>query len=150
MFTSTFCPRGWLETDGRMLPIEQYQSLFSLLRDNFGGDGRTYFALPDLRGRVAIGVGAGPGLSPYTLGQTGGSERVALDIHEMPDHTHAVSVSDKTGDGTTSVAAGAKDDLGKQAGAILPSGMSQPHENRPPFQVIRYCICVKGIYPERP
>jgi len=150
MFSATFCPRGWMDADGSLLPINRFGSLYSLLRDNFGGDGHTNFALPDLRGRVAVGAGAGPGLSPYALGQSGGSEQVRLGINEMPDHTHSVHVSEKVGDGSTSLASGVKGDLGTQAGAVLPSGKSQPHENPPPFLVVRYCICVDGLYPERP
>lgn len=150
IFAGTFCPRGWMDTDGSLLPIKKFPSLYSLLRNNFGGDGNTTFALPDLRGRVAVGAGTGPGLSPYTLGQSGGSEQVTLGINEMPDHAHSVSISENVGDGSSSLASGAKGDHVGQSNAVLPSGKSQPHENRPPFLVVRYCICVDGRFPERP
>ncbi len=76
----TFCPRGWMDADGRLLPISQNTALFSLYGTTFGGDGRTTFGLPDLRGRVPMQTGSGPGLSPRQMGQSGGSETNTLTV----------------------------------------------------------------------
>jgi len=91
MFAGNFAPRGWALCDGRLLAISSNSALFSILGTTYGGDGRTTFALPDLRGRVAIGEGNGPGLRQRTLGQQMGREEVALGLNEMPAHTHTVN-----------------------------------------------------------
>ena len=88
------CPKtpiGWFPCDGRQLPIQQYAALYSILGNVFGGDGKTYFNLPDLRSRIPVGVGQGTSLSPYLLGQKGGVESVALTVQQMAAHTHAAS-----------------------------------------------------------
>ena len=94
MFAGNFAPRGWALCDGQLLPIAQNTALFSLIGTFYGGDGRTTFGLPDLRGRVPIHDGAsqGPGLSPYQLGQKGGAEGVTLTQDQMPSHTHGIQV----------------------------------------------------------
>lgn len=84
-------PDGWLPCDGRLLPIAQHQALFSILGTIYGGDGRTTFALPDLRGRLPIGAGQGPGLSPHMLGSTGGTYSVTLQQMELPVHAHPIA-----------------------------------------------------------
>lgn len=81
MFGGNFAPRGWADCNGQLLQISQYSALFSLLGTIYGGDGRTTFGLPDLRGRVPIHPGSGPGLTPYTQGQKGGSEKVSTHRH---------------------------------------------------------------------
>jgi microcystin-dependent protein len=108
LFSGNFAPRGWAFCDGQLLSINQYQALFSLLGTTYGGDGRTSFALPDLRSRVAVHPGRGPGLSTYKLGQRGGQETHILSISEMPNHTHGATLDNGTasikissGDGTT-------------------------------------------------
>jgi microcystin-dependent protein len=83
-----FPPKGWQFCQGQLLPINQNQALFSLLGTTYGGNGTTTFGLPDLRGRVVLGVGSGPGLSPYIWGQQGGTEAVALTPAQMPPHGH--------------------------------------------------------------
>jgi microcystin-dependent protein len=83
-----FAPRGWAFCDGQLLPISQHTALYSLLGTTYGGDGHTTFALPDLRGRVAIHPGNGPGVDQITLGQKGGANKVALTVGNMPSHTH--------------------------------------------------------------
>lgn len=90
MFGGNFAPRGWAFCDGQLLPIAQNTALFSLLGTIYGGDGRTTFALPDLRGRVPVHSGNGPGLSDYRVGQRGGSERIILTINQIPSHNHSV------------------------------------------------------------
>lgn len=93
MFGGNFAPRGWAFCDGQLLPIASNSALFSLLGTTYGGDGRTTFALPDLRGRTPIHPGTGPGLSTYVLGQRGGEERVTLNQLQIPSHTHFTSAS---------------------------------------------------------
>ena len=84
-----FTPRNWAPCDGRLISIASNTALFSLLGTTYGGNGTTTFALPDLRGRVPVGQGSGPGLSPYSLGQMGGVETVTLTTTQIPSHTHA-------------------------------------------------------------
>lgn len=88
LFAGNFAPRGWAFCDGQLLPIAQYSALFSLLGTTYGGDGRTTFALPDLRGRAPIGPRNGPGLSDYRLGVKGGVEHVTLNLAQIPSHNH--------------------------------------------------------------
>ena len=90
-----FAPRGWAFCNGQILPIAQNTALFSLLGTTYGGNGQTTFALPDLRGRVAISSGQGPGLSNYDLGQVGGTETETLTINQMPMHAHPSAPSDR-------------------------------------------------------
>ena len=89
MFAGNFAPRGWAFCDGQLLAVSQNDALFSLLGTIYGGDGRTTFGLPDMRGRVAIHAGSGPGLSPRRLGAKAGSEKETLTVNQMPSHTHA-------------------------------------------------------------
>src|ERR1041385_3867939 len=93
MFGFNFAPRGWAFCNGQILPIAQNTALFSLLGTTYGGNGQTTFALPDLRGRVPIHFGQGPGLSLYDLGQVGGSETVTLTPSTMPAHNHSLACS---------------------------------------------------------
>ena len=88
-----FCPRGWAFCNGQILPISQNTALFSLLGTTYGGNGQTTFALPDLRGRVPVYSGQGPGLSSYDLGQVGGTESVTLNLNQTPAHNHLVNAS---------------------------------------------------------
>ena len=88
-----FAPRGWALCDGQLLPIASNTALFSLLGTAFGGDGRTTFALPDLRGRTPLGVGNGAGLNDVTWGQRGGSENVTLTVAQIPSHNHTITAS---------------------------------------------------------
>lgn len=94
LFAGNFAPRGWALCHGQLLPINQNQSLFSLLGTIYGGDGRTTFALPDLRSRVPIGAGRGPGLSNHNQGARGGTESNTLLTPNLPPHNHAVTVGD--------------------------------------------------------
>ena len=93
MFGGNFAPRQWAFCDGQLLPISQNTALFSLLGTTYGGDGRTTFALPELRGRVAMHPGSGPGLSTRKLGQKGGSETNTLSANQLPAHKHTLSIS---------------------------------------------------------
>jgi len=95
MFAGSYAPRGWAFCHGQLLSIAQNQALFSILNNTYGGDGRTSFALPDLRGRVPISAGNGTDLSTYQLGQSGGAESVALKISQMPQHNHSATFTSK-------------------------------------------------------
>ena len=96
LFSGDFAPRNWLICAGQILVISQYDALFSIISNTYGGDGKTTFALPDLRGRAAIGVGQGPGLSSRKRGQHVGVEQVLLDANQMPSHTHEGAVQSAT------------------------------------------------------
>src|SRR5436305_2548610 len=91
MFAGNFAPRGWATCDGQILPIAQNTALFSLLGTQYGGNGQTTFALPDLRGRVPIHYGQGPGLSPYDIGEAAGTETITLTQNEIPAHSHTLN-----------------------------------------------------------
>jgi microcystin-dependent protein len=127
MFGGNFAPRGWALCNGQLLAISQNSALFSILGTTYGGDGRTTFALPDLRGRSAIHVGTGPGLSDIKLGQRGGAEYHTLNILEMPNHFHTVSF-DAPGSTAAAVAPRATSDEGatdEAEGNILASGIDK-------------------------
>ncbi len=126
VFAGNFQP-GWMFADGRLLPIDQYTALFSLIGTTYGGDGQTTFALPDLRGRVARGTGQGPGLSNIALGETGGAENTSLTALQLPNHDH-----DLPGGGTTGA-----------------TGGNQPVSNEQPYLGMNYAIALQGIFPAR-
>jgi microcystin-dependent protein len=156
-----FCPRGSAEASGQLLSIASNTALFSLIGTTYGGDGRTTFALPDLRGRVPVHLGNGPGLSSYSLGETGGQEQVTLTTNQMPTHHHELNASEDAvdTDPAGSVLGSPKNkkiyDAPNMASTTLASsamsdvGGSQPHENRPPYLTLRACIATVGIYPSR-
>jgi microcystin-dependent protein len=157
----TFAPQGWAFCNGQILSIAQNTALFSLLGTTYGGDGRSTFALPDLRGRVPISAGQGPGLSNYTLGEVSGTETVTLDTTQLPAHRHTVVANSgpaSTGrpDGavpartSANAYAVAPDETAMNAGMLGVSGGSQPHNNLQPFLVLNWCIALQGIFPSRP
>ena len=102
MFGFTFAPRGWMFCQGQLLPINQNQALFSLLGTTYGGNGQTTFALPDMRGRVPVGMGNGPGLSPYVQGEMVGSESITINMTQMPAHTHVATATSTSTSTSTS------------------------------------------------
>jgi microcystin-dependent protein len=157
-----YAPVGWLPCDGRVLAIDQYPVLFQLIGTTYGGDGQSNFAVPNLSGQVAVGMGQGNNLQPYAIGQTAGSETVTLTDAQLASHTHAISAS--TANGTASVPgpsntlavntatgvpvySAAPPAATMAAAAISQVGGSQPHENRQPYLVINYIIATDGIYP---
>ncbi|MCA9638552.1 MAG: phage tail protein [Myxococcales bacterium] len=155
MFAGNFAPRGWALCDGQLLPISQNQALFSILGTTYGGDGRTTFALPDLRGRAPIHAGHGPGLSDYRLGQKGGAESVTLTVNQMPSHNHTLAMN---GEGAATKQAGylaASEIYGETADKSAPAntisnaGGNQPVSNIQPYVVVNYIIALQGIFPSR-
>lgn len=125
-FGFNFCPRGWAAADGQLLPIHQNEALFSLFGTNYGGDGRTTFALPDLRGRVAIHMGTGPGLNPYQIGQKGGVE----------------STTQSAGYAATAGQEGNKDAVA----VVVDRGAVN---NMQPYTVVNWCVATVGVFPSR-
>lgn len=165
MFGGNFAPRGWALCDGQLLPISQYSALFSILGTTYGGDGRTTFALPDMRGRVSIHAGNGPGLSDYQLGQKGGSETNTLTTNQLPSHNHHLNIyngqgsspegSNKTlaGTGTTVPPEGTWTDNSPNAtaesNAVASTGGGQPVNNIQPYLTVNYIIALQGVFPSR-
>lgn len=165
IFGFNFAPAGWAQCQGQLMPISQNTALFSLLGTQYGGDGRTTFALPNLQGQIPVGQGQGPGLSQYNVGETAGSETVTLTLAEIPSHTHTLPVD--AGDGrapapspTTVLGAtgrGAMDVYAATAtsGATMTvssvgiGGGSQGHNNMMPYVALNYCISLGGIFPAR-
>ncbi|HEX4695941.1 phage tail protein [Sphingomonas sp.] len=166
-FGFNFPPRNYMFASGQLLPIAQYTALFSILGTTYGGNGTTNFALPDLRGRVAIAQGQGPGLSQYVLGETTGTENVTLLSTEMPAHTHQMmggTVANAPNQVSGTPEAGAMfggSSPGKAyvatAANLTPmavqtigfTGGGQVHNNIQPVLCINYCVAIQGIFPTR-
>jgi microcystin-dependent protein len=151
-----FAPKGWAQCNGQFLPINQNQALFSLLGTQYGGNGQTTFALPDLRGRVPFHRVAGLD----NVGQAGGEESHALSQNAMPVHMHAVNATNTAGDQVSPaglVPANPGVNGYAAPGALVPlspltignTGGSQPHENRSPYLALNVCIALTGIFPSR-
>lgn len=164
IFAGNFAPRGWALCDGQLLPIASNSALFSLLGTMYGGDGRTTFALPDLRGRAPIHVGTGPGLTPRRQGEKGGSETNTLNVQQLPSHNHTASLKVSNQDGEDSDPTGqylgktestelyqstATGQMAADSVAVANTGGSQPVNNMQPVLAINYIICTQGIYPSR-
>lgn len=157
MFTCDYAPIEWLQAAGQTLPISQYQSLFSLLGTDYGGDGRTNFRLPDLRGRTPIHRSAA-----LPIGKSGGAEKVILTESEIPAHSHLLQGSSLAGNSNapSNAVLGSEPDADKpygdydaaqsaalRMGTVAYVGGDQPHDNMQPFQAIGFCICVEGLFP---
>jgi microcystin-dependent protein len=153
-----FAPRGWALCNGQLLAIAQNTALFSLLGTQYGGNGQTTFALPDLRGRVPIHQGQGPGLSSYTVGQMAGQETNTLTINQMPQHNHLLASTNTAA--TTSrpngaiLAAGGSYSTSPDGGQMLAqavgiSGGNQPHNIIQPYLTLNWVIALEGIFPSR-
>ena len=159
-----FAPPGWLPCDGSVVPISEYEVLFTLLVTTYGGNGSTTFGLPDLRGRSPVNAGQGNGLSNHVLGQIAGTENVTLTGSQIGGHSHALMASARTGTISTpgngvaiatveapniSVFGPPPATTALAAGAVGLAGGSQPHENRQPFLTVNYIISCLGIYPSQ-
>ena len=160
LFGGNFAILGYAFCRGQLLSIAQNDALFSLLGTTYGGDGVNTFGLPDLRGRLPIGQGTGPGLSPRTVGQVGGSETVTLTAGQMASHNHPVVCS--TGAGTSGVPTGnfwaananassaqfaAAPDTLMNGASLSSTGGNQPHDNMMPILALNFIIAINGIYP---
>ena len=169
LFAGNFAPLGWQFCDGRLLPISQYPAVFAILGTNYGGDGVNTFGLPDLRSRVPLGSGQGPGLSNYSLGQKTGSETTTATINNLPQHNHLITgsvkipINDSNADAdgpvgaflgtpgesiysstTNGFAANATSDLSTGV-----TGANSPLSIRQPVLALNYIICLEGIFPSR-
>jgi microcystin-dependent protein len=159
LFAGNFAPAGWMFCQGQLLPIAENEVLFVLIGTTYSGDGQNTFALPDLRGRVPVHQGQGPGLSPRTLGAVHGTETVTLTPQQIPLHTHALHASSAAASGTapgdallaaTPVASydSAAGSVAMAAIAVGSAGGNQPHENMAPTLAVNYIISLFGIYPQ--
>jgi microcystin-dependent protein len=160
MFAGNFAPANWMFCDGALLPISEYDVLYTLIGTTYGGDGVTTFALPDLRSRVPVHQGPDSFGNNYIIGQSGGAENVTLTTQQMPAHTHPVAVV--SGPGTANTPQnnffanwpGAQySDQGANttlnAGALQNAGNNLPHDNMLPFQAVNFIISLFGIYPSQ-
>lgn len=156
-----FAPRGWAFCDGQLLPISQNSALFSLLGTNYGGNGTSDFALPDMRGRLMISAGQGPGLSDYAQGQTGGEATHTLIQSELPPHNHALQASTAVATATAPTNSvygqaasgnlyGDNGTATMAANAIGAAGGGQAHNNMMPVTTLNCIIALQGIFPSRP
>ncbi len=158
MFGFNFAPVGWQACDGSLLAIAEYDTLFALIGTTYGGDGQNTFGVPDLRGRVPLHQGSGPGLSTYVIGQTGGTETVTLAANQI-DHTHALPVSSAAAtspspalgvmaaDSLDPVYSAGAPDVEMHPTSVGVAGGNQPHENMMPTLTVSYCISLFGIFP---
>ncbi len=160
IFAGNFPPRNWAFCDGQLQSIAQNQAMFSILGTIYGGDGRTTFALPELRGRTVIGPGSGPGLPTYREGQKLGNYQTVLNSTNLPSHNHVAQVAVSTEDGEESTPTGvlAKSTSynedptsGVHLGGVVTgnTGGNQPMNNQQPYLAIRYIICLYGTFPSR-
>lgn len=162
MFAGNFAPRGWAFCDGQLLAVSQNDALFSLLGTIYGGDGRTTFGLPDLRGRIPVHMGSGPALSPRRLGLKSGAERHTLTASELPSHTHTPAASAQSGNNTgenperfaasqlkTAYRTNVRNLRSLNGQSVDNNGGSQSHDNMMPFACVNYIIALMGIYPSR-
>lgn len=171
-FAGNFAPTGWALCYGQLLPISQNTALFSLLGTYYGGDGKTTFALPDLRGRTIVGAGQGVGLSIYDLGQSGGTETTTLISTQLPVHSHPVQLGytpkcSSSNGNTTGPGGSAYAPLSSGAAAFSSTfnqkmlsynatvntgvfGPNQPFSNRNPYLALTHIICMSGVFPARP
>jgi microcystin-dependent protein len=162
MFAGNFAPAGWMFCEGQLLPISENETLFNLIGTTYGGDGQETFALPDLRGRVPIHQGTGPGLTSRQLAETGGTETVTLTTNTIPIHTHPALCNDGTGASTSNPNAGTWTTadtanylstgattgfMGTPSILSSPVGGSQPHENLVPYLCVDFIISLFGIFP---
>lgn len=162
MFAGNFAPRGWAFCDGQLLAVSQNDALFSLLGTTYGGDGRTTFGLPDMRGRIPVHAGSGPGLSPRRLGSNAGTEEETLTVNQLPFHSHPLTAK--------SAVATVRNPQGKVLAqpptflytdiptkplvdmspeAVGNAGGSRSHTNLMPFLCVHFIIALFGIYPSR-
>ncbi|MEQ3661408.1 MAG: tail fiber protein [Flavobacterium sp.] len=172
IFAGTFAPRGYMYCAGQLLSIAQYSALYSIIGTNYGGDGRTTFALPDLRSRVPVGggMGTGPGLPNIKIGDIGGEVTHTLTLSEIPSHNHSLVANNQNATQSAATIGASIATPGAVSGrdftatlgynttapntplagtSISNSGGSLPHNNMQPFLGISYIICIEGVFPPR-
>ncbi|WP_339717715.1 phage tail protein [Cyclobacterium amurskyense] len=170
MFAGNFAPRGYAICDGRLLKIKDNQSLFSIIGNMYGGDGRTTFALPDLRGRMPVGIGNGQGLSTKKIGEKGGQEATKLEEKNMPAHSHTLNSSSEAATSSNpkdnfpalshvkvnrfkppyaveTFAGTSNSNMNDKTIGL--SGQNEPFDQMPPYLGINFIICIQGYYPAR-
>ena len=158
----TFAPRGWAECNGQLLPILPNTTLFSLIGTVYGGDGVTNFALPDMRGRMPMHAGQGPGLTNREQGEPAGAETATLTLAQLPAHSHDLKATNTEANVNSPTAnlpatkqrvalyASGPADTTMSPLTIAQTGGSQPHNNMPPYLVVKCIIATEGIFPSRP
>jgi microcystin-dependent protein len=170
MFAGNFAPRSWALCEGQLLPISQNQAMFSILGTTYGGDGRTSFGLPDLRGRMAISSGIGPGLSNIALGQRSGAPSLSISVANLPAHNHTLNAGNVAGTNSSPVSGSpalaqvrvergaaaidvnafgvtSNDILG--SGAVGNTGGNIPVALQNPYLAVNFIICLFGVFPSR-
>ena len=164
IFSFQRIPIGWQACDGSLLSIQQWTALYSLLGTTYGGNGQTNFAVPDFRGRAPMHWGQGLGLSPYTIGQVGGTEMVTLNSQQLPKHTHLLMASSQAGttatpgntvtlapdtEGTgpyfTPTVGQTTTPMATSTGQLV--GGNLPHDNCAPTLTMSFCIALQGVFP---
>lgn len=161
-----YCPYGWTAADGHLVQIADNSALFALFGTTYGGDGHTTFAVPDLRGRVAMGLGDGPGLTSRDLGDEFGSETQTLGISQLPSHSHVVNATNADGNfpgpagkvlaaaptggtGNETIYSGQPADTTMSLEMVAATGGGAPISTQDPFLVLRYCVATDGLFPPR-
>lgn len=158
LFSGNFEPPGWLFCDGRLLPISEHTALFEVVGNSYGGNGLTTFGIPDLRGRVPMGHGAGAGLTNRNLGEQPGAETVILDVTQLPSHDHTLRATNSSASqtqpagnvlatGATPQYLNASTSVVMGTDAIGSSGSNAPHANIQPSSVLSFIIAVAGRSP---
>ncbi len=158
-FPFTFAPKGWAHCNGQLMPVSQSTALFAILGTIYGGDGKSNFALPDLEGRAPMQAGHGPGLTGRTLGESGGQENVALELTQMPAHSHAAHASGRVADSQnptgamlaagSTIYAGDSQLVSMAPESVQHTGTGQPHNNLQPYLTVSFCIATQGVFPPR-
>lgn len=160
IFAGNFAPRGWAFCNGQLLPVAQNTALFSLVGTIYGGDGRTTFGLPNLQGRAVMHPGRGPGLTPRTLGERGGSTTANLNEAQLASHSHSVnaynSATSATPNNTVGLgaatmyhAADSASRVAMSASMVGSTGGAQPHNNMQPYLGLSFIIALVGLFPSR-
>jgi len=165
IFAGNYAPRDWALCDGSLLSIAQYNALYSIIGITYGGDGKTTFKLPDLRGRAPMHYGDGPDLTPRTFAQPIGSSTVTLNETQMPIHKHRAQGSSVVAGGidnptnaiwgselaiSTKPYVSLKNAVAMKVDIVKPQGGNQPHNNMQPFVAMNFIICLEGIFPPKP